>query len=223
MEKTRILIADGHEMVRWGVAALLGTYEDLGVCGQTSTGEEAVDACVRLSPSLVLIDPSLPGIGVEPIRHITGQFAGIEVLVLTLSESEELIRDVLSAGARGYVLKTDGASDLIAAIHVIQRRQLFLTPKIAEVVVRAYLRQQIARPPAHVEPLTRRELEVIRLLAGGKSNKDVAQELQISIRTAETHRANLMGKLNVHSLPALVEYARDHGLTDGGSLAGGAG
>ncbi len=209
-------------MIRWGVAALLGSYQEVEVCGQTASGQEAVEASIRLSPQIVLLDPALPAIGVEPIRQIAGSATGVQVLVLTLSESETLIRDTLLAGARGYVLKTDGASDLTAAIQVVRRRQLFLSPRIAEVVVRGYLKQLSSAPPVRMECLTRRELEVVKLLAVGKSNKDVAQTLQISVRTAETHRSNVMTKLNVHSLAALMQYARDHGLIGDGSLAGGA-
>lgn len=213
MKKTRILIADDHEVVRRGVAAMLSAHPDLEVCSEAPNGREAVESAVQLQPDIVVMDLSMPEMnGLEATRQILRDNPKAQVLILTLHESEELIRQVLTAGARGYVLKSDVAGNLVAAVRALQQRQLFFTSKIADVVMRGYLNNATVAPvPAASDPLTTREREVVQLIAEGKSNKEVASILELSIKTVETHRANIMDKLNLHSVADLVRYAvRNH-------------
>ena len=215
MDKTRILIADPHDLTRWGLAALLGTQPDLEVCGQTTSASQTVEAVADVQPDIVIIDSAGREMGGgNTLREIIRRCSGTELLVLTLSESEEEVYDALAAGARGYVLKGETSTDLLTAIRALARNQVFLTPKITELVIHGYLRSPVKPARAGSEPLTRREYQVIRLLAAGKSNKDVADVLGVTLRTAETHRANLMTKIGVHSLGELVNYAREHDLTE---------
>jgi DNA-binding NarL/FixJ family response regulator len=213
MKKTRILIADDHEVVRRGVAAMLSAHSDLEVCCEAPNGREAVDCALQLQPDIVVMDITMPEMnGLEATRQILKDNPKAQVLILTLHESEELIRNVLTAGARGYVLKSDVAGNLVSAVRALQQRQLFFTSKIADVVMRGYLTGGMTSPaPAGNDPLSPREREVVQLIAEGKSNKEVAAILDLSIKTVETHRANIMDKLNLHSVADLVRYAvRNH-------------
>lgn len=213
MKKTRILIADDHDVVRRGVAATLSVHPDLEVCCEAPNGREAVETAAQLQPDIIVMDISMPEMnGLEATRQILRENPTVQVLILTLHESEELVRSVLSAGARGYVLKSDAAGNLVSAIRALQQRQLFFTSKIADVVMRGYLHgASLAPTPAVNNPLSPREREVVQLVAEGKSNKEVASILDLSIKTVETHRANIMDKLSLHSVADLVRYAvRNH-------------
>lgn len=212
MKKTRILIADDHEVVRRGVAAMLSTHPDLEVCCEAPNGRDAVESALQLQPDIVVMDITMPEMnGLEATRQILKDNPKAQVLILTLHESEELIRSVLTAGARGYVLKSDVAGNLVSAVRALQQRQLFFTSKIADVVMRGYLNGGSVAPTATSDPLSPREREVVQLIAEGKSNKEVASILDLSIKTVETHRANVMDKLNLHSVADLVRYAvRNH-------------
>jgi DNA-binding NarL/FixJ family response regulator len=211
MSRTRILIADDHEIVRRGLRAILETREDFEIVGEAANGREAVQLAAELSPDVVVMDISMPELnGLEAVRQIVKGPAETEVLVLTMHESEELIHEVLEAGARGYVLKSDTARQLLPAVDALSRHRPFFTSKASEVVLKGYL--EGTRPKG--EPrrsLTAREREIVQLLAEGKSNKEVAATLHISIKTAETHRTNIMRKLDLHSVSELVRYAvRNH-------------
>jgi DNA-binding NarL/FixJ family response regulator len=215
MKKTRILIADDHSIVRRGVAALLESEPDLEVCGEASSGREAIEAADRLKPDLVIIDIGMPEMnGLDATRHIAKDHPEIEVLILTMHDSEELVHGVLDAGARGYVLKSDVTESLLSAVRALLRHEIFMTCKVAEYVVQGFLgsssdRQGMRGQASHT--LSPREREVVQLLAEGKSNKEVAALLSISLKTVETHRANVMSKLDLHSMSDLVRYAiRNH-------------
>ena len=203
----RILVVDDHAVVRRGVRSLLESHEGWEVCGEATTGRDAVEQSRRLRPDVVVMDLSLPELnGLDATRHILKDAPETEVLVLTMHQSEELARDVLQAGARGYVLKSDADENLIAAVENLRQHKPFLTPTVTEFVLDGYIREgadQDASPGA----VTAREREIIQLIAEGKSNKKAASALSISVKTVEAHRANIMRKLHLRSVSDLVRYA----------------
>ena len=203
----RILVVDDHAVVRRGVRSLLESHEGWEVCGEATTGRDAVDQSRRLRPDVVVMDLSLPELnGLDATRHILKDAPETEVLVLTMHQSEELARDVLQAGARGYVLKSDADENLIAAVESLRQHKPFLTPAVTEFVLDGYIRD-VADPDAGRRAVTAREREIIQLIAEGKSNKKAASALKISVKTIEAHRANIMRKLHLRSVSDLVRYA----------------
>jgi DNA-binding NarL/FixJ family response regulator len=208
----RILLADDHEVVRHGLCALLRAQTDWEVCGEASDGREAVDKAVELKPEVVILDVGMPNLnGLEATRQIMRLSPDIKVLILTLHDSEQLVREVLNAGARGFLLKSDAVHDLVAAVEALQRGKTYFTPKVASMVLDGYLGREslevVASPSASRARLTPREREIVQLLAEGKSSKEVAVTLGLSVKTAETHRSNIMRKLSLHSISDLVLYA----------------
>lgn len=212
MPSTTILLADDHEIVRKGLRTILASRDDFEIVGEATNGREAVHLVHELKPDVVVMDISMPELnGLEAVRQITSQAPGTEVLVLTMHESEELIGEMLEAGARGYVLKSDTARQLLPAIDTLRRHKPFFTPKASEVVLDGYLDEKKRLRGEPKRQLTSREREIVQLLAEGKSNKEVAARLHISVKTAETHRTNIMRKLGLHSVTELVLYAvRNH-------------
>lgn len=210
MKEVKILVADDHELVRRGVCALIESQPGWEVCAEASTGRDAVDKTKRLKPDVAILDLSMPDLnGLEATRQIVAAVPGTEVLVLTVHESEQAEREVLAAGARGYLRKSDDASDLVAAVDSLRRHRPFFTARITRMVVENYWRKDSPLPGAEWERgvLSPREREVVQLLAEGNSNKEAAAKLGISQKTVECHRANIMRKLNVHSLSDLVHFA----------------
>jgi DNA-binding NarL/FixJ family response regulator len=211
MKKTRILLVDDHQVVRRGVAELVRDAEaDWEVCGEASTGREAVAAAATLNPDIVVMDISMPDItGLEATRQILKNQPGTEILILSIHESEQMIQDVLRAGARGYILKGDAGSDLIKALEAVREHKLFFTSKVSEAVLSGYLNRNALAAPgeAPLGNLSPRELEVIKLVAEGKSNKEVANILHIGVNTVESHRAHIMDNLGLRSVTDLVRYA----------------
>jgi DNA-binding NarL/FixJ family response regulator len=210
MSKVKILVADDHDIVRQGLRALLESQSGWEVCAEAVTGREAVKKAEESKPDVVVMDISMPELnGLEATRLILKAVPQAEVLILTMHDSEELIREVLDAGARGYVLKSDAGRDLVAAVDALRQHKPFLTSRVSEMVLHGYLRgdtQSNKAEPARSR-LTQREREIVQLLAEGKSNKEIASTLGISVKTAETHRANIMNKLGLHSVTELVRYA----------------
>lgn len=203
----RVLIADDHELVRRGLreifAADPGAFE---VCAEAASGLEAVKLARQVQPDVVVIDVSMPGMnGLETTRKIVKEVPRAAVLILTMHESEQLIEELLKAGARGYVLKSDAARDLPVAIESLYKRRPFFSSRVAQRVLDGYLKDS-ARAGSK-SPLTPAERRVVQLLAEGKSNKEVANLQGISVKTAETHRANIMRKLGLGSMSDLVHYA----------------
>ena len=198
-------------MVRRGVAGLIADARpDWEVCGEASTGREAVAAAAALRPDIVVMDISMPEMnGLEATREILKENPGTEVLILSMHESEQMVHDVLSAGARGYILKRDAGNDLIAALEAIRQHKLFFTSRVSEVVLSGYLGRIAGEASAGgvSNRLSPRERQIVKLVAESKSNKEVAYILQISIKTVESHRANIMEKLGLHSVSELVRYA----------------
>lgn len=207
MKPTRVLIADDHEVVRQGIRIVVQSSPHFEICGEVSDGRQAVQAAAQLKPDIVVLDIGMPQLnGLDATRQIVQHDRKVKVLVLTMHESEQIVRDVLAAGARGYLLKSDAGRDLIAALEALASKKTFFTSKIAEIVLETYLKKR-APEQASKDVLTSREREVVQLLAEGKSTKEVAVALGLSVKTAETHRSNLMRKLAIHSVSQLVLYA----------------
>ncbi|HTV53711.1 MAG TPA: response regulator transcription factor [Terriglobia bacterium] len=205
---SKVLVADDHESVRNGVRELIKTERAFEVCGEATDGREAVEKARQLKPDIVVIDVSMPELnGIEATRQIVKDDASAEVLVLTVYESEQIVDEILNAGARGYLLKSDVAYDLLFAIASLSQHRPFFTSKVASMVLQGYLENSARSGGCNVSALTSREREVVQLLAEGKSNKEVAVIQGIEVKTAETHRANLMRKLGLHSVCDLVHYA----------------
>jgi DNA-binding NarL/FixJ family response regulator len=209
----RILIVEDYEVVRRGVRTLLEAEPGWVVCGEASTGPAGVEAAVRLKPDLVVLDLGLPELhGLEVSRRILQRRPETEILVLTMHASEELIRQVLRAGAHGYVLKSDAGQHLVAAVQSLQRHQPFLTTRVTEVVLDGFLKGGAGE--AAGEALTPREREVLQLVAEGRSSKSIAAGLGVTVKTIESHRASLMRKLHLRTVADLVRYAVRNGLVE---------
>jgi DNA-binding NarL/FixJ family response regulator len=207
METIRVLIADDHEVVRVGIRGLL-EESDFTVCGEVSNGREAVEAAAALEPDIIIMDLAMPELnGLEAARQIRQAHPRIEILILSMHQSEKIVRDVLSAGARGYVLKADAGRDLLAALEALAQKRPFFSCNVVELLLQGYLSGSPVRGPVRASILSPREREIIQLLAEGKSNKEVATCLNISVKTAETHRAHIIAKLDFHSVADLVHYA----------------
>jgi DNA-binding NarL/FixJ family response regulator len=209
----RILIVDDYEVVRRGIRTLLESEPGWEVCGEACTGPGALEAADRLKPDLVILDLGLPELhGLEVSRRILQRRPETEILVLTMHASEELIRQVLRAGAHGYVLKSDAGEQLVAAVRSLQRHKPFLTTRVTEVVLDGFLKG--AADDAVGEALTPREREVLQLVAEGRSSKSIAARLGITVKTVESHRAGLMRKLHLRTVADLVRYAVRNGLVE---------
>jgi DNA-binding NarL/FixJ family response regulator len=206
----RILVADDHELVRRGVRGLLRARRGWTVVGEAANGREAVEKANKLKPDVAIVDISMPDLdGLQVTRQIREAAPDTEVVVLTMHESDQMVRRVLDAGALGYVLKSDLAAHLVKAVKNVSAGKLFLTPRVSDIVLKGFLKtgnQPDLTGHSQARP-TPREVEIIRLLAGGKANKEIAAELGITIRTVETHRAKIMLKLSLHSLAEIVHYA----------------
>src|ERR1700756_3154019 len=209
--KLRILIADDHEVVRRGLCALLQAREGWEICADAKDGREAVDKARQLKPDVVILDVGMPNLnGLAATRQIMQQEPDIKVIVLTITDSDQVIREALDAGARGFVLKSDAARDLVTAVEAVQNKRMFFTPRVNDLVLAGFLEkgQTVSRNEAPKLPtLTAREREITQLLAEGNSSKEVASLLNLSTKTVETHRSNIMRKLSFHSIRDLVVYA----------------
>jgi DNA-binding NarL/FixJ family response regulator len=206
----RIMVADDHEVVRKGLVALLQAQPEWQVCGEAGDGREAVEKAIQLKPDILILDIGMPSLnGLEATRQILKTIPNARVLILTLHDSDQVVREVLNAGARGFLLKSDAARDLVAAVDALRHDKTYFTSKVAAMVLEGYLKGGTAG--AAITPgrnrLTPREREIVQLLAEGKSTKEVAVALGLSVKTAETHRSNIMRKLQLHSVSDLVLYA----------------
>jgi DNA-binding NarL/FixJ family response regulator len=213
VKRVRILIADDHEVFRRGLIAVLADVPGWEVVAQASNGRQAVELAEQLAPDVVIVDLSMPELnGLDAVRQILAARPGTRVLMVTAHESEQVIREVLDAGAVGYLLKSDASRILVTAVEALLENRPFFTSKIARLVLEGYLRTGTgesggtARGDSGIS-LTPRERNIVQLLAEGRSNKEVARALQISVKTVETHRSNIMRKLGLGSLADLVRYA----------------
>jgi len=206
----RILVADDHHVVRTGLRALLESQTGWRVCAEAANGREAVEKARELKPDVAVLDIGMPLLnGVETTRQIRKLSPKTEVLILTMHDSELLVQEVFEAGAHGYILKDDADRNLIAAVDALRRHKPYLSSRVSEAVSQAALlaRDGPERGRSSRSRLTPRQREILQLLAEGKSNKEIAGVLGISVKTAETHRANIMLKLDFHSITELVRYA----------------
>jgi DNA-binding NarL/FixJ family response regulator len=218
----RILIADDHEVARHGIRALLEAHAGWEVCAEAKDGREAVELASTTNPALILLDIGMPNLnGLEAARKILAASPDVPILILTMHDSDQVVREVLRVGARGFLLKSDAGRDLVAAVEALQMRRTFFTTKVSQMVLEGYLdRDSPENREAGNEKkqdeaaavLTGREREVIQLLAEGKTSKEVAVALRLSVKTAETHRTNLMRKLDLHSVADLTRYAVRNGI-----------
>jgi len=209
MKQLSILIADDHPVVRRGIRTLLEVRSDWTICGEAATGSEAIEMTRTFHPDLVLLDLAMPGMGgLEAIPQILGISPGPKILVLTVNDSGEKAAQVLAAGASGLVLKSDAASDMVQAIEAIEKDQLFLSPAVARIILGQLTKTSVPVPSC--DDITPRELEVLKLLALGRGNKEVAVSLGISVKTVDVHRANIMHKLNLSTYSDLIQFAIRH-------------
>jgi DNA-binding NarL/FixJ family response regulator len=212
----RILIADDHEVARHGIRALLESHPGWEVCGEAKDGRETVELAESLKPDLILLDIGMPNLnGLEATRQILATSPEAVILILTMHDTDHVVREVLRAGARGFLLKSDAGRDLVAAVEALQRQRTFFTNRVSQMVLDGYLDRdngdgETSNSSDNI--LTTREREVIQLLAEGKTSKEVAVALNLSVKTAETHRTNLMRKLDLHSIADLTRYAVRNGI-----------
>lgn len=206
--KIRILLADDHTILREGIRSLIESEPDMSVIGEANDGHTAVKLAIQLKPDIILMDLAMPLLnGLEATRQIKKQNPQAKILILTMHENEEYIRQVLVAGAMGYILKDAAARELLGAIRSVYKGEVVLSPAITRLVVSDYLRWGDISPSEPSDGLTDREREILQLIAEGYTNKQIAQILSISIKTVQAHRLNLMKKLDLHDRGELIKYA----------------
>lgn len=211
---TRILIADDHAIVRAGLRALLHAETDLELIGEASGGYEAIDLVEKNAPDVLVLDLSMPDLdGISVTRNLKPRFPDLRILILTLHEDEALLKEAIRAGASGYILKRAAEAELVSAIQTVLRGDLFVDPSMLRSLI-GEARPAPASPAKQAEDLTPREIDVLKLIVEGYTNRQIGEKLVISVRTVEGHRANIADKLGVHSRVDLVRYAREHGLLE---------
>lgn len=210
----RVLIADDHAIVRAGLRALINGEPGMELVGEATNGEEAIQLAQLVNPNVIVLDLSMPGLdGIQATRKIKREQPEVRILILTIHEDEALLREAMQAGASGYIIKHAAETELISAIHSVLMDDIYVHPKM----IRALLVETESRKPPSSSPvdvLTPRELEILLRIVQGYTNRQIAEELSLSIRTVEGHRSNLTGKLDLYSRVDLVRYAREHGLTN---------
>lgn len=215
LKPLRILIADDHDIVREGLRTLILAQAGWSVCGEAATGREAVAMALRHKPDIAVLDFSMPELnGADATRQILKALPETQVLVITMHDSEQLAREVLTAGARGMVLKTDARRHLVSAVQALASRKTYFSEAVSALLLDNYLNPgpQSMDGPAARERLTPREREIIQLVVTGKPSKEIGQILGVKSKTVEAHRANIMNKLDLHSVSELVRYAIRNGL-----------
>jgi two-component system response regulator NreC len=214
MRKTRVLLADDHQLMRSGVRLMLEREPDIAVVGEASDGREAVSLAKTLRPEVVVMDIGMPSLnGIEAALQMTQHNPELAVVMLSMHSDESYVLRALKAGARGYLLKDSAEADLIKAVHVVAGGKSFFSPAVSKVLLDDYVRK-LSRSGTEdaYDLLTPREREILQLIAEGKSNKDVANLLNLSVYTVESHRSNLMEKLNLKGVPELILYAVRKGI-----------
>ena len=209
MNNLKVLVADDHEIFRKGVCSIIA-QKGWTVVAEATNGREAVSKAKVLRPDIVVMDISMPELnGLEATRQMLKNDSRCKVLILSIHQTDSLMREILDAGARGYLLKTDSSRDLAAAIEALSVNRTFFTATMAEQILEGYLRKKtsLQESPTRDTRLTQRQREILQLLAEGKTSKEVAVSLGLSVKTADTHRSNIMERLNCHSITELVHYA----------------
>lgn len=214
MKPLRILIADDQEIVREGLRSVFKAQPGLLVVAEAADGREAVEKAKTARPDLVVLDTGMPTLnGLEAARQIINRIPWVQVLFFTIDDSDVLIQQALEAGIRGFILKTDPTRDLLKAVQALKNRQAFFTPRVGQIVLDGFLKRR-KLDGSSCSRLTARQREIVKLLAEGKTTKEVASLLHVSIRTADTHRANLMSRLHCHSVAELVRYCIRNGIIE---------
>ena len=214
MRKIRVLLADDHQLMRSGIRLMLERETDLSVVGEANDGREAVALAKSLRPDVVVMDIGMANLnGIEAAQQMTGDSPEIAVVMLSMHSDESYVLRALKAGARGYLLKDSAEADLIKAVHAVAGGKSFFSPAVSKVLLDDYVRKlRRSGTEDAYDLLTPREREVLQLIAEGKSNKDIANLLNLSVYTVESHRSNLMEKLNIRGLPELILYAVRKGI-----------
>ena len=212
MPAVRILLADDHEIVREGVRAMIERQPGWEICGEASTGREAVAKAEKLAPDIVIMDIGMPELnGLDAARQIKKLHPQVEVLIFTANETEEIVRQVFQAGARGYLLKAEASKHLMPALEMLCKHRTYFSSKVSEMIFSGYMQGRLGGEDTALTP---RERETVQLIAEGKSNKEIAELFGISVKTVETHRAAIMRKLRLESFAALVRYAIRTGIIE---------
>src|SRR6266568_5240985 len=211
MKRTRILLADDHAVVRQGFKMILDAQADMEISGEAANGREAVELAAQLNPDIVVMDVAMPELnGIEATRRLVAANPHAKVIALSMHKDSVYVREILRAGARGYLLKDSGAGELVTAIRAVAGGESYLTPAVTNAVLDDY-RKHVTNP---IDLLSSREREVLQMLAEGKTNKEIATVLNLSVYTVDAHRGRIMEKLNVHSINELVRFAVRNGLID---------
>ena len=211
MKRIRILLADDHAVVRQGFKMILGAQPDMEIVGEAGNGREAVELADRLKPEVVVMDVSMPELnGIEATRRLAESAPHVRVLALSMHKDSVYVREILRAGARGYLLKDSVAGDLVSAVRAIAAGEGYISPQVSNAVLDDY-RRHVTNP---IDLLTSREREVLQMLAEGKTNKEIAGVPNLSVYTVDAHRGRIMEKLNLHSINELVRFAVRNGLVD---------
>jgi DNA-binding NarL/FixJ family response regulator len=206
----KIILADDHEIMRQGLCSLLEKRKDVAIIAEACNGREAVKLAIKHSPDMVIMDVTMPDLnGIEATRQIVSEVPGVKVIALSMHSDEKFVTEMLKAGASGYLLKDDAFEELDKAISAVAKNQIYMCVKVADAIAKNYVRQISKTPPI----LTPREREVLQVIAEGKSTKEIASILNVSIKTVESHRKNIMEKLDLYSIAELTKYAIRQGIT----------
>jgi two-component system response regulator NreC len=213
MPAIKIFLADDHELIRTGIRNLLGSNKDFQIVGESGDGEETIRKVRDVKPDVVVIDISMPGMsGIEVTKHLREKFPAVKVLVLTMHENVEYVYQIFKSGAGGYLLKNAGKEEITSAIYAVARGEKFFSPRVSELMISGYMKQAERRDSQSPDStLTKREEEILRLIAKGLNNQQISSQLFISPRTVDTHRTNIMQKLDIHDAANLVRYALENG------------
>jgi len=210
----KLVLADDHRLMREGLRTMLENQPDIEVVGEVGDGKAAVDLVRKLKPDVIVMDVNMPRLdGIDATRQIHADIPQTKVVVLSMHTERPFVYEIIRAGAAAYVLKDSAITELVQAIHAAMTGQIYLSPRIAGTLVDDFVHHAPKQAPAEEINLTARELEVLQLLAQGKSTKEIAFHLRLSVKTVETHRRQIMKKLDIHSVAELTKYAIRHGLT----------
>ena len=210
----RIILADDHKIMREGLRALLAKHPDIEVVAEAGDGRGVVELARELNPDVVVIDIAMPDLnGIDATRQIVKQSPGVKVIALSMHSDRKFVKEMLSAGASGYLLKDSAFEELDTALHTVMNNQTYLSPTITNTVVKDYLGSTAPKASLHSPALSTREREVLQLIAEGQTTRDIATKLYLSVKTVETHRKQIMDKLGLDSVAELTKYAIREGLT----------